>query len=194
MFGRKKDDGETAPAETAEPGETAAPSPPQTNPKVAAVGRGESGGKGFRPEISRRVMEIPGAPPPRSRGTETPDPKTLIVGREISLSGDITTCDKLIVEGKVEANLSDSRFVEIAETGIFKGTIEIDEAEISGRFEGRLTVKGRLHVRASGRVYGDVEYGEIEIERGGQIAGDVKSSAAPRQAAPVEAARVALAD
>ena len=31
--------------------------------------------------------------------------RKLIVGREISLSGEITSCDKLIVEGSVEANL-----------------------------------------------------------------------------------------
>lgn len=198
MFGRKKEEGETADSGTAEPGDATPASPLQKTPQIAAVGRGEAPGSGFRPEISRRAVEIPGSPTPRPRSPGQPDPKTLIVGREISLSGDITACDKLIVEGKVEANLTDSRFVEISESGFFKGTVEIDEAAISGRFEGRLKVTGRLLVRASGQVAGDIEYGEIEIERGGRIAGDVKSSgpktARTAQAVEaVEAARAALA-
>jgi len=138
----------------------------------------------FRPEMPRR----PGAPdavapakppamsaPPPSKG---PDPKTLIVGREISLNGQITACDRLVVEGKVEASLSDSRFIEISETGTFKGNADIEEAEIRGRFEGKLSVSGRLLVRGTGKVIGEIRYGQIEIELGGQISGTVQTSGA----------------
>ena len=100
--------------------------------------------------------------------------KKLIVGREIVLSGTITSCDKLVVEGRVDANLSDSRSIEIAESGFFKGTAEIDSAEIAGRFEGTITIRQRLFVRATGKVTGKIRYGMIEIEPGGEIAGDVQ--------------------
>jgi len=82
------------------------------------------------------------------------DARSLIVGREISLSGEITSCDRLIVEGSVEANLQNSREMDIAESGLFKGTAAISEAEIRGRFEGNLTVRKRLYIRATGRVSG----------------------------------------
>ena len=108
-----------------------------------------------------------------------PDPKTLIVGREVSLNGQITACDRLVVEGKVEASLSDSRFIEISETGTFKGNADIEEAEIRGRFEGKLSVTGRLLVRGTGRVVGEIRYGQIEIELGGQISGTVQTSGTP---------------
>ena len=49
-------------------------------------------------------------------------------------------------EGRVEAVLADSRSIEIAESGLFKGNVQIDSAEISGRFEGDITVE-RLNVR-----------------------------------------------
>ncbi len=134
----------------------------------------------FRPEISRRpTPDIPGAPPRPAAAADkggSPDPKTLIVGREISLTGQITACDRLIVEGKVEASLSDSRFVEISESGTFKGTAEIHEAEIRGVFDGKLSVRGRLLIRGTGKVIGEVRYGQIEIECGGQISGKVETS------------------
>ena len=40
---------------------------------------------------------------------------------------------------------------------------------------GTLTVRGRLFIRATGKVVGVVRYGQLEIECGGQMSGDVQS-------------------
>jgi len=42
--------------------------------------------------------------------------RKLTVGREIALSGEIASCDTLVVEGSVEANLQNCRDVDIAES------------------------------------------------------------------------------
>jgi len=60
------------------------------------------------------------------------------------------------------------------EVRIFKGQSEIDSAEIAGRYEGNLTVRDRLYVRATGKVVGTVRYGRLEIECGGELVGDVQ--------------------
>jgi cytoskeletal protein CcmA (bactofilin family) len=122
------------------------------------------------PELPRR----PGDPLTQPRRNDI-ELRKLIVGREITLSGEITSCDMLIVEGSVEANLTNCRDIDIAESGLFKGEAAIEEAEIRGRFEGNLTVRKRLLIRASGRVSGTIRYGQIEIECGGQISGDVQA-------------------
>ncbi len=44
-----------------------------------------------------------------------------------------------------------------------------------GRFEGTLNVRRRLLIRATGKVTGNVRYGQIEIECGGQISGDIQA-------------------
>ncbi len=82
--------------------------------------------------------------------------RRLSVGREITLSGEINSCDKLIIEGSVEANLNNCRDVEIAESGLFKGSASIEDAEVRGRFEGNLTVRKRLLIKATGRVSGTI--------------------------------------
>src|SRR5207302_4423968 len=43
------------------------------------------------------------------------EPRHLLVGRGVSLSGEITTCERLTVEGNVEANLHECRDIDIAE-------------------------------------------------------------------------------
>ena len=95
--------------------------------------------------------------------------------REITLSGEISSCEKLFIEGVVEANLTNCRDLDIAESGLFKGSTSIEGAEVRGRFEGNLTVRKRLLIKATGRVSGTIRYGQIEIERGGQISGDIQA-------------------
>ncbi len=102
---------------------------------------------------------------------ESEDSKRLTVGRGISLKGEIQACDKLIVEGSVEAELNNGGTLEVAESGLYKGSATIDVAEISGRFEGELTVRERLYLRSTARVQGTIRYRGLEIESGGRIGG-----------------------
>lgn len=97
----------------------------------------------------------------------------LIVGRNIQLKGEIGACDTLVVEGRVEASMK-SRIIQTAESGVFIGEADVETAEISGLFEGKLTAHKRLVVRSTGQVKGVVRYGSIVIEEGGRVSGDVK--------------------
>jgi cytoskeletal protein CcmA (bactofilin family) len=97
----------------------------------------------------------------------------LIVGPDIKLKGaEITDCDTLVVEGRVEASM-DSRVIQIAENGVFIGKVGIDIAEIRGRFDGELTARKQLVIRATGRVSGKIRYGKVAIEEGGELSGDI---------------------
>ncbi len=136
-----------------------------------------------RPDLPLGRPAAASAAPAPVKASEIPDAKTLIVGSAISLNGEINSCDRLVVEGRVEAALSDCKTIEIAETGLFKGAAEIQDADISGRFEGKLTVRGRLMIRSKGKVSGEVRYGRLEIELGGQIIGHIETTAADTGAA-----------
>jgi cytoskeletal protein CcmA (bactofilin family) len=97
----------------------------------------------------------------------------LTVGPNIKLKGvEITDCDTLVVEGYVEATM-DSRVIQISEQGSFKGSAEIDVAEIRGEFNGNLTVRDKLVIYATGKVTGTIRYGKLVVEEGGQISGEI---------------------
>lgn len=99
--------------------------------------------------------------------------RKLIVGREISLAGQITACEHLVVEGSVNATLANGQTIEIADGGLFTGAAVVDTAGIAGRFHGKLYVRQRLTIHASGRIEGSVRCGELVIVAGGKIEGDV---------------------
>src|SRR4051794_21440486 len=103
----------------------------------------------------------------------------LTVGPNIKLKGvEITDCDTLVVEGSVEATM-DSRVIQISERGSFKGSCEIDVAEIRGLFEGNLTVRQKLVIYSTGKVTGKVRYGKVVIEEGGQLSGEIEAGTGP---------------
>jgi cytoskeletal protein CcmA (bactofilin family) len=129
---------------------------------------------------------VPQAPAPAERPIESPagsrdpevDRRTLIVGRGIALTGEVTSCDRLVVEGSIQATLQKCQNVIIAETGVFNGHASTDNADVRGRFDGDLVVRKRLLIRAGGHVSGTVTYGEIEIESGGGISGTIQQAGA----------------
>ena len=106
----------------------------------------------------------------------------LTVGPNIKLKGvEITDCDTLVVEGSVEATM-DSRVIQISERGSFKGSAEIDIAEIHGQFDGNLVVRQKLVIYSTGKVTGKVRYGKVVIEEGGQLSGEIEAGTSTRAA------------
>jgi len=95
---------------------------------------------------------------PVERGDERKEAK-LIVGPDIKMKGvEVTDCDTLVVEGRMEATL-DSRV--------------IDSAEIHGRLEGELTVRKQLVIHGTGKVSGKIRYARIKVEEGAELSGEI---------------------
>jgi len=128
----------------------------------------------FRPEIPKRPLEIPtrgSSGRPASQGSNA-EGKKLTVGRDITLKGEIGSCDVLVVEGVVEAQIKECSRLEVSDGGSFIGSAQVDEAEISGKFEGELTA-GRVVVINSAEINGKITYGALQIEEGAHIKGEL---------------------
>lgn len=132
-----------------------------------------------------------------------PDPNTaahLYVGQSIKLKGEIIGCDVMRIEGSFDGSAS-ARQLILCPGSAYLGSADVDDAEIEGSFDGTLHVRGRLLVRNKGRVAGNLSYGTLEIERGGEIDGQItpyekrraeKAALAPSVAVPPPAPRPAI--
>ncbi len=113
----------------------------------------------------------------------TSDKAILHIGPGTVLKGDITTCESLIVQGNLNGTV-DASLMLLASGGVVDGTVNVQAAEVEGTFTGTLTVKGLLIVKGGGQIQGTVRYGELEIERGCQLNGDISQHEAhPNKAA-----------
>ncbi|MCA1977848.1 MAG: polymer-forming cytoskeletal protein [Thiobacillus sp.] len=156
------------------PGPNGHPRSDTSRPAASAPGRTHDADKSF--ETGRDAA---------SRSNPKDEGSKLIVGPNIKLKGsEITDCEILVVEGRVEASMN-SRDIRIAEGGVFSGRAEIDVAEVRGTFEGDLVARKRLVVYATGRVNGTIRYGAMMVEQGGVISGNVAlhSAHAPEKVA-----------
>ena len=200
----------TTPAQAAPAAATPAPAAPSAPAPLVASTPVAQPAPSFRPAAPQAAMAAPrpmaappvapaAAPAAPAMPAATADPgsdrvmpaapvnrqaskRILTVGPDIQMKGEVTSCDRVIIEGTVDATMRDVHTVELTETGSLKGTAEVEDAEISGSFEGDLVVRGRLTIYASGRVRGNVTYGEIEIQRGGQISGNIRNAAEAKAA------------
>jgi cytoskeletal protein CcmA (bactofilin family) len=186
MFGRKKPEDQSRPHETAaEPATGTGRSAPtfgsagslslrKPAPAKPLPGRGPDGPgaipgvtpRDYQAALTRRADPLQGT-------ALAQDHKTLLVARDVAISGKVGPCERLLVEGQLEAAVGDCRELEVARNASFKGSISVEDADIAGLFDGEMVVRRRLRVRATGRVRGRISYGHIEIEPGGQIDGEV---------------------
>jgi len=153
---------------------------------------------------------VPPAPPtpgsaPAAPMARTPAPgrgsgdrRTLVVGRGISVQGVVQDAERLVVEGTVESTMIHAAELAVAQGGVFRGEVEVEDAEIGGTVDGTLTARGSLIVRGTGKMLGTARCRRLQVEDGGQITGRIEmileggeAAAAPR---PADSASSAAAE
>lgn len=116
----------------------------------------------------------PSPAPATMSAASLPDEGRLTVGRDIRLTGELKSCESLLVEGVVNLDLQGTKFLEVMEGGTFAGSAMVETAEIAGSFEGDLTVTSLLIIHPSGRINGNITTSELQLERGGMICGNLQ--------------------
>jgi cytoskeletal protein CcmA (bactofilin family) len=127
-------------------------------------------------------------------GRGSGDRRTLVVGRGISVQGVVQDAERLVVEGTVESTMIHAAELAVAQGGVFRGEVEVEDAEIGGTVDGTLTARGSLVVRGTGKLLGTARCRRLQVEDGGQITGRIEmileagEAAAPRPAEPASSA------
>ncbi|WP_174242006.1 bactofilin family protein [Teichococcus oryzae] len=159
------------PAPSQEPAMNLPPKPSQPpigvglppRPPVNAGGHhGQAQGQGY----GQAQHAAPSLPTPA-----VSDRRTMVVGKGISLQGTVTDAERLVVEGTIESQMMHATELFISQTGVFRGEVEVEDAEIIGTFDGTLTARGNLVIRATGRVLGVARSRRLQVEEGGQLSG-----------------------
>ena len=204
IFNRKKDDGPSTdsaasptardagfgvppfrPAIKEPPSMSTATTKPASAPTGVAIGMAAGLAPGGRPAS----VGVPSRPPGRVDPAER---RTLVVGRGISLQGTVADAERLVVEGTVDSQMIHAAELFVAQSGVFKGEVEVEDAEIAGQFEGTITARSNLVIRATGRISGVARCRKLSVEEGGQLSGrmemltDGTPASGARQPVPAE--------
>ena len=97
------------------------------------------------------------------------DPEILernIIGQQTTIVGDITSKGDFRVDGNVEGTIKTSGRVVIGANGQVKGNVECVNADIEGKFSGKLNVSEMLSLKSSATINGEVIIGKLSVEPG----------------------------
>ena len=119
-----------------------------------------------RPPMPGAPGGAPGGAAPKKDAVER---RTLVVGRGISVQGVVQDAERLVVEGTVEATMIHATELSVAQGGVFRGEVEVEDAELAGTVDGTLTARGNLTIRATGRLLGTAKCRRLQVEDGGQL-------------------------
>jgi cytoskeletal protein CcmA (bactofilin family) len=104
-----------------------------------------------------------------------PNSGRIFIGAGTVFKGTVIAPQEAVVHGELEGNLSASHVV-IGNQGVVSGSLEADTIEIHGKVSQNVVSRKFMHAYKSALIQGNVEYAEIEIERGAKIEGALKQS------------------
>jgi cytoskeletal protein CcmA (bactofilin family) len=102
---------------------------------------------------------------------EAGEKRVLQLGKGISIQGSVTEAERIVIEGTMESQLLQCQELAISHSGVFKGEVQVEDADIAGVFDGTLNATGSLIIRATGRVLGVARSRRLSVEDGGQLTG-----------------------
>jgi cytoskeletal protein CcmA (bactofilin family) len=98
------------------------------------------------------------------------EPETIIAAG-VSIKGTMSFQKLIRIDGNFEGELLSSGKLIVGPTGTVKANINLDEAFISGKVIGDITVKTRLVLRGRAEVRGDITAPLLSVDEGVSIVG-----------------------
>ena len=109
---------------------------------------------------------------------DTSDQKgNIFIGEGVTVTGSFSIPRRAVVNGTLNGELSADELL-VGKQGRLNGQITVRNADVHGETNDTLTASNHLVIRGTGRVNGRASYGELEIERGGLVAGTIVPASA----------------
>lgn len=114
-----------------------------------------------------------------------------VLSNDVEIKGSIKFSNDLIIDGKIEGEVTSDGSLTVGENAIIKGEIRTRSVVIFGKVEGNITVQERCELKSNAVLLGDIDAGTLSIEEGATFMGSSKvgrkpdvKPAAPRPAQP----------
>jgi len=89
----------------------------------------------------------------------------------VEIKGSLTFSQELLLEGRVEGDVTSTAPLTIGEKAFVKGTIKTRSIIVSGRVEGNITVQERCQVKSTATILGNITAATCSIEAGAVFCG-----------------------
>jgi len=115
------------------------------------------------------------------------------IGKSISIKGDLTGNEDLVIEGKVEGKVElPNNQLTVGANGVVKAEVSAKSVVVIGRVAGNVKGSERVEIQATGIVEGDVAAPRLVVAEGAVVNGSIQMTkqGGAAAAAPTPAAEV----
>jgi cytoskeletal protein CcmA (bactofilin family) len=117
------------------------------------------------------------------------------IGKSISIKGDLTGNEDLVIEGKVEGKVElPNNQLTVGANGVVRAEISAKSVVVIGRVAGNVKGSERIEIQATGIVEGDVAAPRLVVSEGAVVNGSIQmtkqAGAAAAAGSPAPAAEV----
>lgn len=96
-----------------------------------------------------------------------------VIGKGISIRGNLSGGGDLIIEGMVEGQISLKNHLTIEETGVVRADIEAERLTIKGEMSGNIVASEKVAILTNAKVSSDIKAPVVIIEDGARFKGNV---------------------
>ena len=124
------------------------------------------------------------APPPSATTTPAPAPseEKTIIGRHISIEGQIKGREHLVIEGEMKGNVEmEKHNFTVGSNGRVDGEIRAQNVNIGGLLKGGIKAVGKVEVTKEADFFGDIKANSISVEDGAYFKGSIEMNREPHR-------------
>jgi cytoskeletal protein CcmA (bactofilin family) len=156
--------------------EAAPPADAADLPPVA--GPGPSAPRAQMPEanvtLTNRPAPGPSAPPPMPTPPAAREPVETVVGRESSVQGTIRSEHSIRVQGAAQGEIESKHAVYVEEGARVNAKVTASEITVSGSVDGQIFSTGRVEIKPTGHVTGEINAASLVMQEGAYFDGQMK--------------------
>jgi len=112
----------------------------------------------------------------------THDNSQTVIGKSVTIKGEIHGSEPLIIEGTVEGRVQIETSVMIRDSGLVKADLDAANLNIAGGVVGNIAVKEKVEIVNGGYVVGDIRAPRVVINDGASVKGHIEMEVDPEKA------------
>lgn len=97
-----------------------------------------------------------------------------IIGKQISIRGNLSGGEDLIVEGRVEGSISLGNHLTVEASGVVEADMEVEDLTVKGAVSGDIQATRSVSINADARVVGNIRAPRVIIEDGARFRGRIE--------------------
>jgi len=105
-----------------------------------------------------------------------------VLNSDVELKGTLKFAGELTFDGKLEGDITSEGTLNLGDSAIIKGTIDVGSVVVRGKLTGNVIAKDKIELKARTELFGDVRAAKLVVEEGVTFVG--KSEVNPNKVTP----------